>query len=239
MAETLVREPISFEGDQHELDQLYAFEQLAMTAADTLGYKESLTQLPKLLEDAEKRVSLKKAMTELGIETFSAKAVERYQSKSARRATPLISKAIAWVLTIAVLLFCGAGVTFIISLVACIVCGMAEDLTVPTWLAVITWTSLGVAVANFVGIGVTDGKKLTYAEWAPIPIGEYTRPIPEFALQTAVDLKAKCPEAKFFIEELQLKERTLDPFLVVHDSQGNKHYLEVWNEPGFIQKRQR
>lgn len=239
MAVALVREPPNFEGDQSELDQLYTFDQLAKTAADTLGYRELLTQLPNLRQDAEKRASLKKAMSELGIEVFNLKAVEHYQSKMARRATPLTTKAIELALTMVILLFCLGGVTFAGSLIACVVCGIAEALTVPTWLAAIHWTSLGVTIAIYVGIVVPGGydRKLTYAEWTPIPIGKYTRPIPEFALQTAVDLKQKCPEAEFFVEELQLKKRALDPFLVVHDSQGNKHYLEVWNEPGFTQKR--
>lgn len=238
MAVALARKSLSFESDQRELEQLYAFDQLAQTAAGTLGYKELLTQLPKLRKTIEKRVSLRKAMAELSIEPFNVKAVERYQSKAARRATPLSTKAIEWAMATAVLLFLGTGVTFIISLVACIVCVFAEALTVPTWLATITWTSLGVTtVATYIGIQATGERELTYAEWIPIPISEYTRLIPEFALQTAVDLKAKCPEAEFFIEELQLKGRTLDPCLVVHDTEGNKHYLEVWNEPGFIQKR--
>lgn len=237
MTAMLIRESLAFEGDQKELEQLYTFDQLAQTAASTLGYKVLRDQLPKLRMEAEERVSLKKAMSDLGIEPYSAKAVKQYQSEMARRATPLATKATALAIVAVLLLFWGAGVTFLFSLIACIVCGVSEALAVPTWLAATAWFSLGGTVATFLVIGFSGERKLTYAEWTPIPISTYLRPVPEFALQTAVDLKETCPEAVFFIEELQLKERTLDPFLVVHDSNGNKYYLEVWNEPGFVQKR--
>ena len=61
--------------------------------------------------------------------------------------------------------------------------------------------------------------------------------VPEFALQTAVDLKERCPKASFYIEELGIKLRRLDPFLVVEYA-GLRYYVEVWNEPNFEQKRE-
>lgn len=239
MATTLVREPLSFEEDQHELDQLYTFDELATVAAETLGYRTLLDQLPQLKKDTKRRTSLKKAMVELSIQPFNAESVERYQSKKARHATPLTTRVVEGMLMIVALLCCGAAAIFFISLIACIICGISESLTVPNWLWVTMWTSLGTATATCAGIGTADGseKKFIYAKWTSVPISEYAHPIPEFALQTAVDLKAKCPMAKFFIDELQFEERTLDPFLVVCDSNDRKYYLEVWNEPGFIQKR--
>lgn len=93
--------------------------------------------------------------------------------------------------------------------------------------------------------GRWDEVRTTFS-WEQKPLlqhvkGAYTQPVPEFALQTACDLKEKLPHLEFFVEELVRKtERTrkpMDPFLVVRDSSGTNYYLEVWNEPGYKHER--
>lgn len=89
------------------------------------------------------------------------------------------------------------------------------------------------SIALFVGVGLSSYNLPNVFFWFSTPISEYDKPIPGFALQTALDLKAKCPYAEFFIQEL---ESFKDPFLVaVIDKKP--YYLEVWNEPQFEVKR--
>lgn len=81
--------------------------------------------------------------------------------------------------------------------------------------------------------------------WRLSPLGThriYAGIIPEFALQTAIDIKTKFPDAELFVEEL-VPDRTvfdhlmLDPFLVLRLPDGQHLHLEVWSEPGFKQVR--
>ena len=81
--------------------------------------------------------------------------------------------------------------------------------------------------------------------WKPYNIVNFSDPIPEFALQTAIDVKKVFPEATFCIEKLEQIEEVkvikveaprLDPFLVAH-IEGKDYYLEVWNEAEFKQNR--
>ncbi len=82
------------------------------------------------------------------------------------------------------------------------------------------------------------------AFWQTIPIRDYKKPMPEFALQTAIDLKEQFPEVEFTVEELVLTKdgkvvTDFDPFLRADLPDGTSYYLEVWNEPEFVQTRQR
>ena len=77
--------------------------------------------------------------------------------------------------------------------------------------------------------------------WRRSELGYYHKPVPDFALQTAKDIKEKCPDAKFFIEELEITNVPFaDPFLIVKPDSYSKEefYIEVWNEPKFKQKRE-
>ena len=63
--------------------------------------------------------------------------------------------------------------------------------------------------------------------------------IPEFALQTACDLKERFPNFTFGIDVLEEKKEqpiTYDPFLWMRGD-WDVYYLEVWNEPGYKQER--
>lgn len=68
------------------------------------------------------------------------------------------------------------------------------------------------------------------ATWERHKIKDYKGTIPEFAIQTAINLKTRCPWVEIFIEELHIGYRPSgDPFLVVLDNE-TWHYLEVWDE---------
>jgi len=76
--------------------------------------------------------------------------------------------------------------------------------------------------------------------WAIWPIADYKKPIPEFAISRAVSIAEKLTESKipfdFVVEELTKRWESADPFLVLRVS-GVKIYIDVWEEPGFEQRR--
>ena len=79
------------------------------------------------------------------------------------------------------------------------------------------------------------GSVLTDGGWILIPVNRYKKRIPEFVLQTAIDVKSQFRCVELFVEELQ---NNPDPFLVLRLPNGKFLYLEVWNEPGFKKIRE-
>jgi len=73
-----------------------------------------------------------------------------------------------------------------------------------------------------------------FLRWVAVSIKKFKKPVPEFALQTALDIKERCPEIEFEIEELT---PTPCPFLVAVLPDGSRYHLEVWNEPDFKKPR--
>ncbi len=65
--------------------------------------------------------------------------------------------------------------------------------------------------------------------WELVPISTYQKPIPEFALSKAVELKEAFPSAAFYVHE---HKKDPDPFLVMV-YQNTVFYVEVWDEPEF------
>ena len=74
------------------------------------------------------------------------------------------------------------------------------------------------------------------AIWRAVALNEYTSPVPGFALATAKEIHQRVEGATFFIDELVVAQVQHDPFLVVRGD-GEEYYVEVWNEPGYEQKR--
>lgn len=77
--------------------------------------------------------------------------------------------------------------------------------------------------------------------WVKTNIKQYQGQVPEFALQTALDIKKRCPNVEIFIDELVAQQvPTNDPFLVVKPNTKSykEYYVEVWNEPRYRQERE-
>lgn len=92
----------------------------------------------------------------------------------------------------------------------------------------------GVLITGFVACVVEtfiDNRK-----WVHQPLKGYTDQVPEFALQTAVDLRPALGAGfEFGVCELT---HVPDPFLTMKSSStGRIYYLEVWNEPNYKQER--
>ncbi|TSC84436.1 MAG: hypothetical protein G01um101417_242 [Parcubacteria group bacterium Gr01-1014_17] len=74
------------------------------------------------------------------------------------------------------------------------------------------------------------------AFWKITPLKEYSGPVPGFALATAKEIHQRVCGATFFIDEMIVEKVQRDPFLVVRGD-GEEYYVEVWEEPGYEQKR--
>lgn len=87
--------------------------------------------------------------------------------------------------------------------------------------------------------------KMRQPTWRLTNLKEYKKPVPEYVLQKAVEIKKVLPEAEFYVEQL-----AVDPFLIVTlaplvdfasvDWTVNRAmdpemsaYVEVWSEPKF------
>jgi hypothetical protein len=67
------------------------------------------------------------------------------------------------------------------------------------------------------------------ARWQEFSINGYSKPIPEYAIEKALQVKKACPEVSFKIEELTIVP---DPFLIAVLGKVRR-YIEVWDEPKF------
>jgi hypothetical protein len=67
--------------------------------------------------------------------------------------------------------------------------------------------------------------------WSMTDITKYKKPIPEFVLQKALEIKDVVPYVSFKVDELSYQPMP-DPFLVAELEQ-ERYYIEVWDEPKF------
>jgi len=66
--------------------------------------------------------------------------------------------------------------------------------------------------------------------WQEREIAKYRKPIPDFVLNKAIQIKKEIPECTLNIEEL---DENPDPFLLVKIGYSEEYYVEVWSEPRF------
>ncbi|MCK5605670.1 hypothetical protein KAR91_27495 [Candidatus Pacearchaeota archaeon] len=73
--------------------------------------------------------------------------------------------------------------------------------------------------------------------WDETPISEYGEPIPEFVIDTALQVKQAIPEAEFSIEYFVHRNEN-DPFLSFKVPGVQRRFVvEVWDEPDFEAER--
>ncbi|MGD0900961.1 MAG: hypothetical protein ABR915_24275, partial [Thermoguttaceae bacterium] len=188
---------------------------LATEAREKLGYRvlESHLEARKAAFDAHDAVA--RAMEELQIFPYTAESVAEYkrQAKEKAEQPPFL-----------LILATSAFALGFLQLVAWLV---TLAFASQTWLMIAGILLLGLGLACCL---ICDRSGLLIkARWLRHGISSYPRPIPEFALQSALDLKTKCPGLDFFVDEMQVKQ-VVDPFLVAVDRHGNEYFLEVWNE---------
>lgn len=225
---------------------------------------EAIVDFRKLMDDASKLLQysasawcedrakvlrsnkIRRALANLSDPPFTRQSVTRYKREKMRRAIPWreklsyrawVAAGIAWLMAII-----AVGLAFTTGLV-----GNAFSLSFGAGGIGMFAFAIFLAVLSFVAFPKAWGDNLVFVKtvpvWTETNMCTYHRAIPEFALQTAVDLKKEFPEAEFVIEEMQITQQrvvvmTLDPFLRIDLPDGTFHYLEVWNEPGFRGSRE-
>lgn len=102
------------------------------------------------------------------------------------------------------------------------------------------FTKLGIEPLDRAKVDAYKAQKVREAStgyinnWTRCALNKYARPVPEFALSRAIEIKREIPDVTFEIEELVTQR--IDPFLIMR--YGNEvHYLDVWDEPGFEGRR--
>ncbi|HSX24464.1 MAG TPA: hypothetical protein VLG69_00670 [Candidatus Andersenbacteria bacterium] len=228
--------------DVPEAQSVVEFDEVAFQAKEVLGYGLPKLQLTAENERISQQNALYAAMKELDIRPFDEKQVSQYKAKMARRHTPLSSKfSFAWQFVFGFGLSFGPPLVCALSGIArlCVGPGLFGEVFLASGIG--TGALLIIVLSYIFRDKSKDSKEdepetVPVAEWKLIPIQDYRGIVPEFVLQTAIDLKTRCPVAAFYIDELVESRRKLDPFLVVRCVGLQKH-IEVWNEPEFKQKR--
>jgi hypothetical protein len=180
---------------------------------------------------------LERALIAAGVRPFTQKSVERYKN----------SKTVQGFNDLAGGLAIAGFVCFALVFVASItnICAAANADHPPVWWYVIC------AVLPVLGVGLWWCAAVAAKSpvvWKSTAINQYKKPIPEFALATAIDVKRRCQglgvEVTLYIDEIdvdatkQQAAKLRDPFLTVGTlNNPNVYYLEVWNEPGFKRER--
>ena len=111
----------------------------------------------------------------------------------------------------------------------------ANDLGLIKTIGSVSGTTFAVVFSVFcvICINAIPDKK---ASWRVVALNEYVSPVPGFALATAKEIHQRVTGATFFIDEMVVEQVQKDPFLVVRGD-GEEYYVEVWDEPGYEQKR--
>ena len=195
---------------------------------ETLGY----TELDKRQWNLKSLEFLYQKMREKDIRPFNSESVEKYKKRALKQAKWKFRKSseIQW----RVALF-----TIVASLISAVICASNR-------LEGFCILSIGICACACMLLCWTLGE-LGDMDWYFTLIKDYKEPIPEFVLQTAMDVKQICDEAKmshklYVCGIHEMANVYPDPFLVLTinnaDMKNENLYLEVWNEPTFKGERE-
>lgn len=217
----LEREPFACDVVADQGEQL-SFD-LADEAYQVLGYAT-------IQAKSRRQQALEKTLAELDVRPFTSASVDQYKRAHEvppnRLATTLVNFA------------AGIGlVAAIVCLPILVVSAVTLNASLSFYLAIVILVGGGFLIAS-----ATIGDRfVTERSWLMYDLAHYSEQIPEFALQTAIDIKKRHPEVNFYICSLEENRMVLDPFLVMRVPDGGWHrdyYLEVWNEPKFSGTRE-
>lgn len=234
-AKLLERKPVSLESSVDTA--LFSFDGLADEAAVLLGYKALKDHIVRTREQAaceKKALPFKQVLAELDIKPFTKEGVEKYKKQTADR-VEWAANHIGLRASIYACMVCACMVALMLVVfpVVDLILGLPDGSWQVFW--GLALSSL-IAFVSIMGFGEAYG--WPKATWRRIQLSSYGKLIPEFALDTAVNIKKAYPQANYYVEELSVDHITKDPFLVVVDAEDNAYYVEVWNEPNFKQERQ-
>ncbi len=208
---TLTREPAKNNSEFCDKD-------VATAAQSLLGYQSA----ESLFRDSERAGRIVEWFLEKDIRPFEERSLKRFMrrkrwTEEAKTRWPFLA---AFIVLASI-----AAVT-----IRTVTWGSGAEL-----LAVFCGVTCFGALATLIGAIVIDGWT-----WNTIWLANYSKPIPEFALQTAIDIAGKFPDMvqRLYVVELQRDSRTADPFLAAVLPGGQELFLEVWDEPGFRRARE-
>jgi hypothetical protein len=191
-------------------------------AAYQLGY----TPLQQSMQRRQANAILRAKLQLVGVSPFTVESVQRY-------------KKIAIANTRKPKLRVFVGTAIIIAMIAATI-GLVDCLSRPDTSDTITFgalfaTAVGWLLSTIIaGAVIFNGRK---AQWMTHSLHNFKEQVPEFAIQTAIDIREHCPDAEFYVDKLEFT-RPLDLFLCVKTRHSDMFYVEVWNEPGFKQQRE-
>ena len=198
-------------------------QQLADEAAKVLGYRRYKTHVTGT--DAEtNQTKLDLALQRLNICAMSPAAVKKYKAEKLAAARDDFGKR-----PYRHLVFCNYlwyAATLVLSL------GLPFLVFRSTWISTAACFSLFIVTAV---MALRSSKAIDEAdswEWRIVPLDRYDKPVPEFVLRKAIQIKTLFPEVRLFVDELSKKGTSDDPFLVAYH-EGNERHIEVWEEPRF------
>ncbi|MFN3149680.1 hypothetical protein [Bremerella sp.] len=220
-ATILEREPFTCDvaAEQNE----FLADDLAEEAYEVLGYATRQAKVKRLQ-------SLQKTLEELDIRPFTLESVEKYK-KSCE--VPPSRLAVTLVDFSAGLGLLGA----IVCLPILVVSAVTLNASLSFYLALV----ILIGGACLIASAAVGDRFVVERVWLTYDLAHYTEPVPEFALQTALDIKKRHPEVNFYVCSLEERRMVLDPFLVMRvpgDAWYKEYYLEVWSEPKFSGERE-
>jgi len=201
-------------------------DELAEEACDVLGY----TTLAKKKRESRRHRSLEQTLAEYDIRPFTAASVRKYKQACEVNPSRFWPTIVESVIGLSCILMMGAlGTLFGGALLMETMMSFYSALIIVGGFVVITLVSF------------LSGQGLVQRQWKMRELASYDEPVPEFALQTALDIKKKHPEVSFYVCVLEENRIVVDPFLVMRVHNGNvihDYYIEVWNESAFTGQRE-
>lgn len=162
-----------------------------------------------------------------GLRPFTHQSVAAYKEEARRAANRRAPLGVAW---------------FLASVFGVVVSGCCLFATGSVTAGVNWWFLLPLAACLASTVSAVDWCRRTAGRWGwnHHGIRTYQEPVPEFVLQTALDVTKEfglsALNDHFAICALQRERASADPFLVFY-YKGDTYHLEVWNEPGYKQQR--
>jgi len=228
---------------------------LLVEAREHLGYQYGVDATEQHNDVHAQRAALRKRLEQLDVRPFDPRSVVKYKRQQAAKAAGhklrfavRVEPILAWFGLALLVMAAGCGIACGITS-ACHCYYASTTLGYLAAIAGLTFvgTLLGMGIAIWTGY-ITPGPSPArdiWPVWKQQKIKHYDAPIPEYVLQTAVDIKRECPNARLRIDRLTVPKAPrliLDPFLVlqlpVADSDLQQDvYLEVWEEPDFKAER--
>lgn len=244
--ELLVRDDLN-KAEKDPIDELDAA--LMKDAEKLFGYSAKDSAEEKWV--AEREAKIEAALNKLGIKPFTNDSVVEY--KAAVRNEELKKRSNIWADIHHTYSFwsffvsAGVGLAALVGAAAASIWGFHMPfLWAATGCGAVCLLAIFAAVATLDDANAHDRIEVS---WASKNLCSYEKKIPEFALQTACDLKKLLPSVSLYVDEVHVQRMPQpDPFLYAVIENGTstlpdrqstrRYYLEVWNEPKYKQQRE-